>query len=106
MKFKVGDSVIVTSGKNKGKKSTIVAVYPKKNKVLVSGVNTVVKHRRPFAGQPGERVKIDKPITTAKIAVLNDAGQPDRIGSIVDKNGHKVRIFKKTGAVVPTQEKK
>lgn len=101
MKFKVGDNIIVTIGKDKGKKGSIVAVFPKKDKVVVSGVNLVVKHRKPIAGQSGDKFTIEKPIATAKIAIVNDKGQPDRIGYVVDKKGQKNRVFKKTGAIVP-----
>ena len=80
MKFKVGDEVIVTSGKDKGKKGSVIAVFPKTDKVVISGVNVVVKHRKPFAGQPGERFTIEKPLSVAKIAIINDKGNPDRVG--------------------------
>lgn len=97
MKYKVGDKVRVTGGKDKGKDSEIVRVLPEKNQVVVAGVNQYVKHRKPMAGRPGEKVVLERPLPTAKIAVLNDKGQPDRVGYLVAKDGTKTRVFKKTG---------
>lgn len=97
MKFKVGDKVRVTGGKDKGRDSEIVRVIPEKNAVVVAGVNQYVKHRKPMAGRSGEKVVLERPLSTAKIAVLNEKGQPDRIGYSVAKDGTKTRIFKKSG---------
>ena len=55
MKFKVGDQVLVTAGKDKGKKSEVLRVFPKSNKVLVKGVNMYVKHVKPFMDRAGEK---------------------------------------------------
>lgn len=106
MKFKVGDSVLVTTGKDKGKKSTIVKVLPKQDKVIVADANMYTRHRKAAMGQPGEKVRLARPLATANVAILNDKGQQDRIGYRVAKDGSKERIFKKTGKVVPTQEVK
>lgn len=106
MKFKVGDKVLVTNGKDKGKKSVITKVMPTAHKVVVEGVNMYTKHMKPFMGRPGEKVRLERPMSTAKISILNDKDQPDRIGYSVDKNGKKVRIFKKTGSIVSTEEVK
>jgi large subunit ribosomal protein L24 len=84
-------------GKDKGKDSEIVRVLPEKDQLVVAGVNQYVKHRKPIGGRPGEKVVLDRPLPTAKVAVLNDKGQPDRVGFIVAKDGTKTRIFKKTG---------
>lgn len=106
MKFKVGDNVLITTGKDKGKKSTITQVMPKKELVVVADMNMYTRHRKPMMGQPGEKVRLARPLATAKIAILNDKGQPDRIGYRVAKDGSKERIFKKTGKVVPSPEGK
>jgi large subunit ribosomal protein L24 len=104
MKFKVGDQVIVTAGKDKGKTSTIVRVLPKEEKVVVEGVNLYTKHVRPMGDRPGERVRRPRPLPTAKIAILNDEGKPDRIGVRETKSGQKERIYKKTGKVIETKK--
>lgn len=100
MKFRAGDTVLVTSGKDKGKTSVISKVLPTKNKVVVSDVNLYVKHIKPMSGRAGERVRVERPLPVAKIAIINDKGQADRIGYIVSKSGVKTRIFKKTGKAI------
>lgn len=101
MKFKVGDQVLVTAGKEKGKKGTISKVVLSENRVVVEGINLYTKHIKPFAGQEGQRVKRERPLPTANVAILNDKGQPDRIGYQVAKDGSKTRIFRKTGQAIP-----
>ena len=100
MRLKVGDLVIVTTGKDKGKKGKILKVLPKKNQVVVEGVNQVVRHVKPFAGRSGEIKTFNKPILVSKVAIVNDKGQPDRVGYKVEKDGTKVRIFKKTQKII------
>jgi large subunit ribosomal protein L24 len=103
MKFKVGDNVIITTGKDRGKKGQIIKTFPKKNTVVVSGMNMYTRHVKPYAGQPGDLVKRERPLALSKIAIVNDKGQADRIGYTVTKAGAKERIFKKTGKAIPAQ---
>jgi len=105
MKFKVNDQVLVTAGKDKGKQGKIVKVIPKRESVVVEGVNMYSKHIKPTADREGQRVRVERPLPTAKIAIINDKGKPDRIGYQVSKSGDKVRIFKKTGKPVTTGAK-
>jgi large subunit ribosomal protein L24 len=105
MKFIVGDKVLVTAGKDKGKKSEIVKTFRKKNTVLVKDVNIYAKHVKPYAGKPGEIVRRERPLPTAKIAILNDKGEVDRVGYKVTKDGKKERVFKKTGTVISLKKK-
>lgn len=101
MKFKVGDTVLVTGGKDKGKQGKIVKVIPTKDKVLVEGVNLYVKHIKPMQGRPGDRVRQERPLPTANVAILNpDTKKADRIGYQVNKDGTKTRIYKKTGKAI------
>ena len=101
MKFKVGDKVKVTSGKDNGKVSTIVRVIPKKHTVVVEGANMYVKHIRPQGGRAGDKISVERPLSTAKVAVVNDKGSVDRVGYKVAKDGSKTRVFKKTGTIIP-----
>lgn len=100
MKFKVGDKVLVTGGKDKGKTSVIVKINPKTGRVLVKDANKYVKHIKPTAGRPGDKILVERYLPTAKIAVLNDDNKPDRIGYKVADDGSKVRVFKKTGKMI------
>jgi large subunit ribosomal protein L24 len=104
MKFKVGDQVIITSGKDKGKKTEVVKVLPVVNKVIVKDVNMYTKHVKPMGERAGERIRKERPLSVANIAILNDKGQPDRVGYQVAKDGSKERVFKKTGKAVPEQK--
>jgi len=100
MKFKVGDKVLVTAGKDKGKTGTILKVDQKSEKVIVEGANKYTKHIKPMMGRSGDKVLVERYLPTAKIAILNDANKPDRIGYKVSADGSKTRVFKKSGSVI------
>jgi len=104
MKLKIGDKVLVTSGKDKGKKSEISAVFPATNKVLVKNVNLYFKHVKPFMDKPGEKRRSERPLPVAKVAILNDKDQADRIAYQVTADGKKERIFRKTGQTIKDQK--
>jgi large subunit ribosomal protein L24 len=104
MKLKIGDKVLVTSGKDKGKKSEIIAVFPALNKVLVKDINLYFKHIKPFMDKPGERRRSERSMSVAKVAILNDKDQADRIAYKITADGKKERIFKKTGQVIKDQK--
>lgn len=100
MKLHIGDTVLVTAGKDKGKSGKIVKVLPKESKVIVEGANKYTKHIKPTAGRVGERVQIERPLPVASVAIINEKGERDRVGFRVSKSGVKERIFKKTGSPV------
>jgi large subunit ribosomal protein L24 len=103
MKLRVGDRVLVTMGKDKGKKSEVTKVLPKENKVVITDINLYVKHVKPMGERAGERVRRERPMDVAKLAILNDKDQPDRVGFKIKADGTKERIFKKTGKVIETK---
>jgi large subunit ribosomal protein L24 len=105
MKFRVGDNVIVTGGKDKGKTGKVIRVIPEVEKVVVENVNIYVKHLKPMNGQEGQRLERPRPLPTANVAIVNNEGKADRIGFKLSKNGTKERIFKKTGKTVPAVER-
>jgi large subunit ribosomal protein L24 len=105
MKFKVGDTVLVTGGKDKGKQGKILKVLREANRVVVEETNLYVKHIKPTNGQAGQRVKRPRPLPTANVAIINNEGKQDRIGYKIAKDGSKERIFKKTGKAVPEPKK-
>ena len=82
MKFKKGDEVIVTIGKDRGKKGKIEKVFPEEEAVLVAGVNIYKKHLKPRGeGKPGGIIDITKPLSVAKIALIcPHCGKPTRVG--------------------------
>ena len=101
-KLKRGDEVFVTSGKDKGRRGTIVEIIGKQ-KVLVEGINIVKKHTKPNPNAGVEGGIIDKtmPIDISNVMIWNaDNEQPEKVGIKTEKDGKKVRIFKKTGKTI------
>lgn len=98
MHVKKGDKVKVISGKDKGQVGTILAAYPKKERVLVEGVNMIKKHSKPSNDNPqGGIVTKEAPIHVSNVMPLDPkTGEPTRVGYKVE-DGKKVRIAKKSG---------
>jgi large subunit ribosomal protein L24 len=99
IRLKKGDLVVVRSGKYKGKTGKITAVHPQENKVTVEGINIVKKHVKPNQQYPqGTILELTKPIWVSKVSIVETTSKkPSRIGYQVDKEGKKVRVFKRTG---------
>jgi large subunit ribosomal protein L24 len=99
IRLKKGDTVVVRSGKYKGKTGKITAVHPAENKVTVEGINIIKKHQKPTQTHPqGGIIEITKPIWVSKVSIVEPTSKKaSRIGYNVDKVGNKVRVFKKTG---------
>lgn len=98
MHVKKGDKVKVISGKDRDKEGVILQVFPKKNRVIVEGVNMVKKHARPSQDNPqGGILNIEAPIHVSNVMPIDPkTGEPTRVGyKIID--GKKVRIAKKSG---------
>lgn len=98
IRLQKGDTVIVRSGKDKGKTGVILATHPKENKVTVEGINVVKKHVKPNRQHPqGNIIELTKPIWVSKVAIVDDKKKPSRIGYKVAKDGTKTRVAKTTG---------
>lgn len=99
IRLKKGDTVIVTTGKDKGKTGTIQATHPRDNKVTVEGINIVKKHVKPNRTQPqGGIIEMTKPIDVSKVAIVDPTTKKaSRIGYQLDKSGNKVRVYKSSG---------
>jgi large subunit ribosomal protein L24 len=101
-KIRKGDQVVVTTGKDKGKRGTVLRVLDT-GKVVVEGINRVKRHTRPnpIKGQTGGIVDKEMPIQASNVALFNPAtGKGDRVGFRVLEDGRKVRFFKANGEVV------
>lgn len=98
MHVKKGDKVVVISGKDKGKQGTILAAYPKKNRVVVEGVNIVKKHAKPSQANPqGGILSLEAAIHASNVMPLDPkSGKPTRVGYKIE-NGKKVRVAKISG---------
>lgn len=96
MKLKKGDTVLIMTGKDRGKKAKILKAYPKDGKILVEGINMVKKHQKPRKqGEKGQIVVMPRPINASNAKLIcPKCGKPSRIGFNVNQKG-KVRICKK-----------
>lgn len=96
---KTGDTVIVLSGKNKGKKGKVLAVSPKEGKIIVEKVNMVSKHVKPKRmGEPGGIIKAEGAMYASKVQIVCPrCKKPTRIGHKLLEDGTKERICKKCG---------
>ena len=100
MKLKKGDTVIVITGKDKGKQGEVQRVLPAADKVVVSGVNTATKHAK--ARRANDKAGIidrDMPIHVSNVMLVHK-GKPVRVGYRVDKDGKKQRIARPSGEVI------
>ncbi len=102
IRLKKGDMVIVRSGKYKGQTGKVLATHPADNKVTVEGINIVKKHQKPNKAHPqGGILELTKPIWVSKVGLLEPTSKkPSRIGFSIQKDGTKVRVFKKSGKEV------
>ena len=99
IRLKKDDTVVVLSGKYKGKTGKVLATHPRENKVTVEGVNIVKKHQKPNKANPqGGILEITKPIWVSKVAIVDPSTKKaSRIGYSVAKDGTKTRVFKQSG---------
>jgi len=100
-KMKKGDSVVVLSGKAKGKTGTVAKVMPKEGKVVVEGVNVATSHRKPSQVNPqGGIDRAPAPMAIAKVAVADPKdGKPTRV-RFEERDGKKVRVAVKSGETI------
>ncbi|MER2259010.1 MAG: 50S ribosomal protein L24 [Priestia megaterium] len=101
MHVKKGDKVMVISGKDKGKTGVILTAYPKKDRVLVEGVNIIKKHLKPNQANPqGGIVSQEAAIHVSNVMLIDPkTGEPTRVGYKVE-DGKKVRVAKKSGEII------
>ncbi len=100
-KIKKGDSVVVLSGKDKGRTGTVKQVLPKDGKIVVDGVNVIARHRKPSQTNPqGGIDRYEAPMAISKVAVADPKdGKPTRV-RFETKDGKKVRVAVKSGETI------
>ncbi len=99
--IKKGDRVIVTTGRDKGKKGEVLKVFPKEDRALVQGVNVVKRHQRQTQTVQAGIVTKESPIHLSNIAHVDPkSGNATRVGFKVLGDGRKVRFAKKSGEVI------
>ena len=102
MSIKKDDTVIVLSGKDKGKKGKVLEVMPRDRKVIVEKINVVSRHTKPRReGEEGGIIKKEAPIYACKVMrVCPKCKKPTRPASKLGKDGKRVRVCKKCGAEI------
>ncbi len=98
-KLRKGDTVVVLSGKDKGKQGEISSVSPKSGKAVVEGVNVAIRHVKQSQAEQGGRVPKAMPIQLSNLALLDAKGKATRVGFRMEKD-KKVRFAKTTGDVI------
>ncbi len=101
-KIRKGDEIIVKTGKDKGRRGTVLQVFDD-GRVLVEGINIAKKHVKPNpnAGEPGGIKDQAMPLDISNVLVFNPKSkQGERVGFRVEDDGNKVRVFRGTGDVV------
>lgn len=103
LKFKIGDTLKITSGKDKGREGKIEKIFPKKGKILVEGLNIYKKHVKGSQGQKGGIYEVPRPLSFNKVALIcPKCKKMTRVGfKIVEKD--KVRVCKKCGKELDTK---
>ena len=98
-KIRKGDEVIVTTGKSRGQRGTVLQVYAD-GRVLVEGVNMFKKHVKPNpnVGEPGGIQEKPMPVDHSNLMVFNPKSKKgERVGFRVNDDGSKSRVFKQSG---------
>jgi large subunit ribosomal protein L24 len=95
------DTVIVISGKDKGKTGKVLRVEPAKQRVYVEGLNMVKRHQRPVPGRPNLQVGViekEGPIHISNVAILDPKdNKPTRVGVTRNEQGERVRVTRRSG---------
>ncbi|HEU4677836.1 MAG TPA: 50S ribosomal protein L24 [Candidatus Paceibacterota bacterium] len=102
MKIRKGDTVVVTTGKDKGKEGKVIRAFPKKQAVLVEGIALVQRHKKSTTrNSKGQIVEKPMPIPVANVAIRDEkTKKPARVGYTKDDKGNKVRVTRPSGAKV------
>ena len=103
MSIRKNDQVIVRAGKDRGKKGRVLSVHPDKNRVVVEGVNLIKRHTRPNPQKniKGGIVEREAAIHASNVMIVDpDTSEPTRVGKKVLSDGTRVRIGRKSGAVI------
>lgn len=101
LKIKKKDTVVVLSGKDKGKRGEVLKVFPKTGKVVVSKINMVSKHKKPTGSEPGGIHKVEAPLPISKVMLVNPkTDKPTRPRLDKLQTGERVRVCRKSGEVI------
>lgn len=100
-KIKKGDQVIVTSGKEKGKKGVVIEMITSTSRVRIAGVNRTKKHTKASAKGSGGVIEIELPIHISNVSIVDPkSGEATRVGYKTLQDGKKVRFAKKSNEII------
>tara|TARA_Y100001970_G_C13626264_1_gene551959 strand:+ start:132 stop:452 length:321 start_codon:yes stop_codon:yes gene_type:complete len=100
-KIRKGDSVIVLTGKDKGKTGTVLTVFPEENKLIVQGVSVKKKHQKQTQTQQAGIIEKEGKIHLSNVAIYEpNESKKSKVGFKFLKDGQKVRFFKTNGEVI------
>lgn len=101
-KFKIrsGDTVVMIAGKQRGQVGRVVRVLTEESQVVVEGVRVVKRHQKPVGDRPGGVVHKEMPVSISNVALWNETESRRVKVRLETQDGKKVRVDKKTGAVV------
>jgi large subunit ribosomal protein L24 len=106
MKIKKGDTVVVISGRDKGKTGEVLRVFPNEHRLIVQGVHVARRHTRQSFGNPGGIVDKELTIDVSNVAHIDPrTGKPTRVGYKMLDDGRKVRVARGSGEMIPEPRK-
>jgi len=98
LKLKRGDTVVVISGKEKGKRGEVERVIPRENRVVVGGVNVRTRHARPTQNNQQGLYTFAAPIHVSNVMLVDPgSGEPTKVGYRITDSGEKIRVAKGSG---------
>ncbi len=98
LKLKRGDTVQVISGKEKGQRGEVREVIPKKNRVVIEGINERTRHARPSQQNQQGLYTFNAPMDISNVMLVDpSSGEPTKVGYRFTDSGEKVRVGKKSG---------
>jgi large subunit ribosomal protein L24 len=98
LKIKRGDTVEVISGKEKGRRGEVREIIPKKNRVVIEGINERTRHARPSQQNQQGIFTFNAPVDISNVMLVDpSSGEPTRVGYRFTDSGEKVRVGKKSG---------
>jgi len=101
LRIKTDDTVVVISGKDKGKSGKVLRIDVKRDRVYVEGLNIVKRHQRPLPGRPNMQVGViekEGPIHVSNVALLDPKDKkPTRVGIVRRDDGRRMRVTKRSG---------
>jgi large subunit ribosomal protein L24 len=100
-KIRKGDTVIVRTGRDKGRKGEVIEVRPGEGRALVRGINLVKRHQKQTAAQDGGIISKEAPVHLSNLSLADPKdGKPTRVGFSVLPDGRKVRVAKRSGVEI------